>query len=339
MSPPAAALGKPLHDYSIDWLWLTFRDAHLRQVYLDVQHASCAEGNSNLLMFGIGLVCLASVVGGVAKYGCVFFLVGEYWHRFWHEFAQTPLALLCGGMYWYWLQRRGARRGRLEAEASARPGALWPFRLAQRYLHRFDFNAVFFSFISAAFVLCVCANIARNVQINSQVPCHLHTERLVTEGPVNPSLAGRTSSKAYVNEFVGFVSDELGSDSDCVVEVPVGVMLHEPRFQDMANWFRAVLALVPFIALVVQVPFPVICTIQSCGVGFMMAFVFLHPSRFDESLPGFSPVHSHLRLYAWNLIPWFASLIIVYIGQLQRLRIFAAAHKMLANKGGGGGGM
>ena len=32
--------------------------------------------------------------------------------------------------------------------------------------------------------------------------------------------------------------------------------LREPRFQDMANWFRAVLALVPFVALITQARFP-----------------------------------------------------------------------------------
>ena len=75
-----------------------------------------------------------------------------------------------------------------------------------------------------------------------------------------------------------------------------------------------------------QVPFPIVVLFQSCGVAFMMAFVFVHPSRFDETLPGFSPVVSHVPLYMWNLIPCLIGLAIVYIGQYQRLRMFVV-HK------------
>ena len=68
-------------DYSVDLVWLTFRDAALQRAYLNFQHDACHESHENLLLIGVALVGLATVVAGVAKYGGVFFLQPEYWER------------------------------------------------------------------------------------------------------------------------------------------------------------------------------------------------------------------------------------------------------------------
>jgi len=198
--------------------------------------------------------------------------------------------------------------------------------------------------VVGAFVVGVCWNVTRQVEVNSRVPCHvsshLHNVSSHAWEPPAPSPSGAPSSfrsahDVYVNEFAGIAlaanaAGSEGTDPACVMSVPVSVLLREPRFQDVIGWFRAILTLAPSMALVMQVPFPLAVLFQSCGVAFMTAFVFVHPSRFDETLPGFSPVVSHVRLYAWNLMPCLIGLTVVYIGHYQRLRMFVVADRMAA---------
>ena len=57
-------------------------------------------------------------------------------------------------------------------------------------------------------------------------------------------------------------------------------------------------------------------------------------ASFDETLPGFSPVVSHVPLYLWNLLPCLIGLAIVYIGQYQRLRMFVVHNRLLTTARG-----
>jgi len=306
-------------------LWLAFRDASVQEAYLAAQHAACSGSLSTTLNVAIALVAFATVVAGAAKYGGGFFLDPEYWERFWHEAVLTLAAALCGGLYY----------GCSAYLALPTPPCLAPMKQGRRRAtrsapQRFDFNVAFFSCVIGAFILAVCWNVRRQLEINSSMPCELYDEGIAQQAS-NATHPSRAGSGRYVNEFAGYVNESADAtpDTACVVSLPVSVLLREPRFQDVVGWFRAILTLAPAMALVMQVPFPLVVLFQSCGVAFIMAFVFVHPSRFDETLPGFSPVVSHVRLYLWNLMPCLIGLTIVYIGQYQRLRMFLVMHKQV----------
>ena len=69
------------------------------------------------------------------------------------------------------------------------------------------------------------------------------------------------------------------------------------------------------------------------GTAFLMGTVFVHPSRFDDSLPWFSPIVSSVRLHSRHLIPCFVGLLFVYLHERQRMRMFAVSHQQLARRG------
>jgi len=126
-------------------------------------------------------------------------------------------------------------------------------------------------------------------------------------------------------------------DSLVECDTSVGQLFANSAFQEAANWFRVVLTLMPFLALLLQIPFPVIALVQTCGVVFVATAVFLDPSRFLEAsqavqaaVPWENHVISPVRATMFQLNPLIISLVIVYCAQRWRLRLFATMHQRLA---------